>query len=148
MRDMTAAVATIPLITGSSLSKKVTEGIAALVMAVKCGRGAFMKDRASARRLAESRVVNGRANGVATEAHITAMDQPLGRAVGNSLEVIESIETLKGRGPADVATLSIQLAARMVKLGMRADTLEAAEAKVTLALASGRALEVFRRMVE
>jgi pyrimidine-nucleoside phosphorylase len=148
LRDVTGTVESIPLITGSILSKKIAEGIDALVMDVKCGRGAFMKDRASARRLAESLVVNGRANGVATEAHITAMDQPLGRAVGNALEVIECVETLKGRGPADLAGLSIQLAARMVKLGLRADTLDAAEAKVTLALASGRALELFRRMVE
>jgi pyrimidine-nucleoside phosphorylase len=148
LRDVTGTVESIPLITGSILSKKVAEGIDALVMDVKCGRGAFMKDRASARRLAESLVVNGRANGVATEAHITAMDQPLGHAVGNALEVIECIETLKGHGPPDVATLSIQLAARMVKLGLRADTLDAAEAKVTIALASGRALELFRRMVE
>lgn len=148
LRDVTGTVESIPLITSSILSKKVAEGIDALVMDVKCGRGAFMKDRTSARRLAESLVVNGRANGVATEAHITAMDQPLGRAVGNALEVIECIETLKGHGPPDVAALSIQLAARMVKLGLRADTLDAAEAKVTLALASGRALELFRRMVE
>jgi pyrimidine-nucleoside phosphorylase len=148
LRDVTGTVESIPLITGSILSKKVAEGIDALVMDVKCGRGAFMKDRSGARRLAESLVVNGRANGVTTEAHITAMDEPLGRAIGNALEVAESIEALKGNGPPDLAALSVRLAARMVKLGGLADTEEQAEAKVTEALASGQGLERFRRLVE
>jgi pyrimidine-nucleoside phosphorylase len=148
LRDVTATVESIPLITASILSKKVAEGIDALVLDVKCGRGAFMKDRAGARRLAEALVVNGRANGLTTEAHITAMDQPLGRAVGNALEVAECIDTLKGNGPPDVAALSGRLAARMVRLGGLVGTDDEAEAKVTAALTSGRGLEVFRRMVE
>src|SRR5207253_11090798 len=92
-------------------------GIDALVLDVKCGRGAFMKTRADARELAQSLVGIGKANGVRTEAMLTAMDAPLGRAIGNSLEVIEGMETLKGRGPKDLETLSVALAARTVRLG-------------------------------
>ena len=87
-------------------------------MDVKCGHGAFMKNRADARKLAESLVATGNANGVRTPALVTAMDAPLGRAVGNALEVIESLETLKGRGPADLEELSVTLAARMVLIGL------------------------------
>jgi pyrimidine-nucleoside phosphorylase len=148
LRDVTGTVESIPLITASILSKKIAEGIDALVMDVKCGRGAFMKQRDDARRLAEALVANGRANGLRTEALLTAMDAPLGRAVGNALEVQECIDTLKGRGPADLEALSVELAARMVRLGgMAADAADAG-AKVRHALASGRALDVFRRMVE
>src|SRR5439155_22086658 len=103
----------ITLINASIVSKKIAEGIEGLVMEVKCGRGAFMKERGDARRLAESLVANGRANGLRTEALLTAMDAPLGRAVGNALEVQECIDTLKGRGPADLAALSVALAARL-----------------------------------
>src|SRR5438105_3350946 len=117
LRDVTATVESIALISGSIMSKKIAEGIEALVMDVKCGRGAFMKNRADARRLAESLVAIGRGNGVRTEALLTAMDTPLGRAVGNSLEVIECLETLKGKGPSDLETLSVALAARMLRLG-------------------------------
>jgi thymidine phosphorylase len=116
-------------------------------MDVKCGRGAFMKTRADARRLAESLVATGAANGVQTAALVTAMDVPLGRAVGNSLEVIECLETLKGRGPADLEALSVALAARMLLLGGAAADLPQAEAKVRQALASGRGLEKFREVI-
>jgi pyrimidine-nucleoside phosphorylase len=148
LRDVTATVESIALISASIMSKKLAEGIGALVMDVKCGRGAFMKDRGDARRLAESLVAIGRANGVRTEALLTTMDTPLGRAVGNSLEVIECLETLKGRGPADLETLSVALAARMLRLGGLAANDQEAEAKIRAALTSGRGLEKLRAIIE
>jgi pyrimidine-nucleoside phosphorylase len=148
LRDVTATVESIPLITASILSKKLAEGISGLVMDVKCGRGAFMKTLPEARALAESLVRVGTANGLKVEAVITAMDAPLGRAVGNSIEVIEAIETLKGRGPKDLEGLSVLLAAKMVRLAGLAATDAEAETKVRQALASGAGLEKFRRVVE
>jgi pyrimidine-nucleoside phosphorylase len=148
LRDVTGTVESIPLITASILSKKVAEGITGLVMDVKCGRGAFMKTKDEARKLAVSLVANGRANGLRTEALITAMDAPLGRAVGNALEVRECIDTLRGQGPKDLENLSVELAARMVRLGGLAANDMTATDQVRDALGSGRGLDVFRRMVE
>ncbi|MBA4187397.1 MAG: thymidine phosphorylase [Planctomycetaceae bacterium] len=148
MRDVTSTVESIPLITASILSKKIAEGINGLVMDVKCGHGAFMKTRSSARQLAESLVRVGTANGLKTVAMLTAMDVPLGRYVGNTLEVIESIETLKGNGPRDLTELSVLLAAQMVKLAGLAEDDDEATRKVQTALYSGAGLEVFRRCVE
>jgi pyrimidine-nucleoside phosphorylase len=147
LRDVTSTVESIPLITASILSKKLSEGIGGLVMDVKTGRGAFMKTPERSRALAESIVSVGTANGLRTVAMITAMDTPLGRYVGNSLEVIESIETLKGNGPPDLTELSVALAARMVELAGVASG-AGAEAKVRSALASGAGLEVFRKCIE
>lgn len=147
LRDVTATVESIPLITASILSKKLAEGIDGLVMDVKSGRGAFMKTRERSKALAESIVRVGNANGVRTEAMITGMDVALGRAVGNSLEVIECIETLKGRGPRDLESLSVTLAARMVRLAGIANTDADAEAKVRTALTSGAGLDKFRAIV-
>jgi pyrimidine-nucleoside phosphorylase len=147
LRDVTATVESIPLIAASIMSKKIAEGIEALVMDVKCGVGAFMKTRPDAHRLAESLVAIGKANDVRTEALITAMDRPLGRVAGNSLEVIESLESLKGRGPADLEGLSVALAARMVQLGGLAANLVEAEAKVRAVLTSGHGLEKFREII-
>jgi pyrimidine-nucleoside phosphorylase len=148
LRDVTATVESIPLITASILSKKIAEGISALVMDVKCGRGAFMKTKEDARKLAVSLVANGRANGLRTEAVITAMDAPLGRAVGNALEVRECIDTLRGQGPKDLEDLSVELAARMVRLGGLAPDDGTATARIRDALSSGRGLDVFRRLIE
>ena len=148
LRDVTGTVESIPLITASILSKKIAEGIDALVMDVKCGHGAFMKTRADAKALAEAIVVTGRNNGVRTEALITAMDAPIGRMVGNALEVRESIDTLRGEGPKDLEDLTIALTSGMVLLGGLAKSMHDAESKVRSALKSGEALERFRLMVE
>lgn len=147
LRDVTSTVESIPLITASILSKKLSEGIGGLVMDVKTGRGAFMKTRERSRALAESIVRVGTANGLRTTALITAMDSPLGRYVGNALEVLESIDTLKNEGPPDLTELSVKLAARMVELAGIASGAEA-EQKVRDALSSGAGLEVFRKCIE
>jgi len=147
LRDVTATVESIPLITASILSKKLAEGISGLVLDVKAGRGAYMKSRAQAVALARSLIAGGTANGVRTEALITAMDAPLGRAVGNALEVKEAIETLRGSGPADVAELSVILAARMLVVGGVAADATEATAKIRTALSSGQGLEKFRQII-
>jgi thymidine phosphorylase len=148
LRDVTGTVESIPLIASSIMSKKVAEGTAALVLDVKVGDGAFMTDLPRARELARTMVGIGEDNGVRTAALITDMDAPLGRAVGNANEVIESIETLKGRGPADVEELSVRLAARMLVLAGIAAGDRDAEARVRGALTSGAGVETFRRIVE
>ncbi len=148
LRDVTATVESIPLISASIMSKKIAEGIGGLVLDVKTGVGAFMKTLEDSRLLAHSLVSIGRAAGVRTEALITSMDAPLGRMVGNSLEVIESIETLKGRGPADLEALSVVLAARMLVAAGHERDEPAAEARIRAALTSGAGLEKFRQIVE
>jgi pyrimidine-nucleoside phosphorylase len=147
LRDVTATVESIPLITASILSKKIAEGISGLVMDVKCGQGAFMKHRLNARTLAQSLVSNGRANGVHTEALLTAMDFPLGRAVGNALEVKEAVATLKGKGPPDLESLSVRLAMHMLMVGKVAASPDQAWKKIREALSSGQGLEKFRAIV-
>jgi pyrimidine-nucleoside phosphorylase len=144
LRDVTATVESVPLIAASIMSKKLAEGIDALVLDVKCGVGAFMKTRDQARTLAEALVGIGKAHRVRTEALITAMDAPLGFAAGNAVEIVESVETLKGRGPNDLEELSVGLAARMVRLA----GLDDAERRVRDALSSGRGLEKLRQIVE
>jgi pyrimidine-nucleoside phosphorylase len=148
LRDVTGTVESIPLISASIMSKKIAEGIDALVLDVKTGSGAFMKTEADSRLLAESLVAIGNASGVRTEAIITAMETPLGRAVGNALEVVECVEVLKGNGPQDLIDVSVELTARMLVLGRVADDLPAARQQVQRAIASGAGLDRFRQIIE
>ncbi len=147
LRDVTGTVPSIPLITASIMSKKLAEGAATLVFDVKCGRGAFMRTPEQARALAASLLGVGRALGRNMAALVTDMDQPLGRAVGNALEVREAVETLRGGGPGDVRTLTLALAARMGRLaGIYPDDAAAAR-ELAARLDDGRALQAFRDMV-
>ena len=148
LRDVTGTVESIPLICASIMSKKIAEGIGGLVLDVKTGSGAFMKTLPDSRRLAESLVAIGLASGVRTEALITNMEAPLGRMVGNSLEVIESIETLKGQGPRDVEDLSVLLAARMLIVAGLEDDESAAVTRVRAALASGAGVEKLKAIIQ
>lgn len=147
LRDVTATVECIPLICGSILSKKLAEGIDALVLDVKFGRGAFMKTPADARRLATALVNVGRAGGKRVRALLTAMHEPLGRTVGNALEVAESIACLRGEGPADLWQVTQALGAQMLLLGGAAADVTEAEAKLQAAVSSGRALAKLREII-
>jgi len=147
LRDVTATVECMPLICASILSKKLAEGIDALVLDVKFGSGAFMKTITEARALAESLVSVGRAAGKQVRALLTAMNEPLGRNVGNALEIEESIACLQGSGPADLMEVTFALGSHMLMLGGVAG--DAAEARATLSqsLESGAALAKFREIV-
>ncbi|WP_435015872.1 thymidine phosphorylase [Tundrisphaera sp. TA3] len=147
MRDATATVESIPLISASIMSKKLSEGIDGLVLDVKTGRGAFMEKLEDSRALAQAMCAIGRGLGKRMRALITRMDQPLGRAVGNAVEVIESVECLRGEGPADLMDLSIELAAEMVLMAEVEPTIEAARERCLATIADGSALERFRRLV-
>lgn len=147
LRDVTATVECIPLICGSILSKKLAEGIDALVLDVKFGRGAFMKTKTEARQLADALVSVGRAGGKKVRALLTAMEQPLGRTVGNALEAAESIACLRGEGPADVMEVTYALGAQMLILGGVAADVTEAEAKLQAVVTDGKALEKFREIV-
>lgn len=148
LRDVTATVPSIPLIVASILSKKLAEGLDALVLDVKWGSGAFMKSLDEARALAAALVDVGTRSGVAAAAVLTDMNQPLGRTAGNALEVRESIEALAGRGPEDVMDVVYALAARMLVLTGRAERAEDALPALRSRIASGEALARFRRMVQ
>jgi len=140
LRDVTGTVESIPLIASSIMSKKIAEGTAALVLDVKVGTGAFMKSRDQARELAQTMVALGEEHQVKTTALLTTMDTPLGRAVGNAVEVTESISALKGDGPPDLMEVTLALAAQMLNLaGLDADP--------AAAIADGRALAAYRAMV-
>ncbi len=148
LRDVTATVESLPLIAASIMSKKMAEGIDALVLDVKTGDGAFMREFDDSKRLAEAMVAIGRGMGKKITALITDMDQPLGRTAGNALEIVECVETLKGRGPKDLESLSLELAARMLFLAGSVPTVEAARVKARDALASGAGLRKFQEVIE
>lgn len=147
LRDVTATVECIPLICGSILSKKLAEGIDALVLDVKFGRGAFMKTLAEARQLAEALVRVGQAGGKQVRALLTAMDQPLGRTVGNALEVAESVACLRGEGPADVMEVTYALGSHMLILGGAARDEAGARQQLERVVANGAALARLREIV-
>jgi len=147
LRDVTATVESIPLICGSILSKKLAEGIDVLVLDVKFGAGAFMRDKAKARELAEALVAVAAALGKPTRAVLTAMEQPLGHAVGNALEVIESLECLKGRGPADTMEVTFALGEQMLLLAGVAQTAADARSRLAASISSGAALAKMRAMI-
>jgi pyrimidine-nucleoside phosphorylase len=147
LRDVTATVESIPLISASVMSKKLAEGSDALVLDVKCGRGAFMKRLDDALELARSLVAIGESGGLRTEAFITRMDAPLGMMVGNALEIRECIEIAWGRGPRDLHDLILRLATHMVRAGGRAASAPEAEGLVREALASGAAADKLRAMI-
>ncbi|MEV4801901.1 thymidine phosphorylase [Nonomuraea sp. NPDC049421] len=142
LRDVTGTVESIPLIASSIMSKKIAEGTGSLVLDVKVGSGAFMKTVPDARELAETMVALGTDAGVRTVALLTAMDRPLGRAVGNALEVAESVEVLSGGGPADVVELTVRLAREMLEAAGITGAKDPAKA-----LEDGSAMDVWRRMI-
>jgi pyrimidine-nucleoside phosphorylase len=147
LRDVTDTVDSIPLIAGSIMSKKIASGTDALVLDVKTGTGAFMKEEADAVKLANALVKIGKSVGMNCMALISDMNQPLGNMVGNALEIQESIAILKGEGPEDITELVMTLGSQMVVLAKKAATLAEARAKLEEVVANGSALEVFRQMI-
>jgi pyrimidine-nucleoside phosphorylase len=151
MRDATATIEAIPLIVASIISKKGAAGLGSMVIDVKTGSGAFMREPAKSKQLAQALVKTGNDLGIRSQALITDMNQPLGRAVGHSVEVLECVKLLRGdieEGARPVLDLSIELAARMVLLAKLEDNIDAARARVRNVHESGAALETFRRNVE
>jgi thymidine phosphorylase len=148
MRDVTGTVSAIPLIAASIMSKKLAEGLTGLLLDVKVGSGAFIPEEERAEELARKMVAIGKTRGLSTVALLTAMDRPLGRAVGNGLETAEAIQCLRGEGPDDLRELVLVEAAEMVRLGYPDMPTEEARTRAETSLDSGRALERFERLVE
>lgn len=148
LRDVTATVNSIPLIASSIMSKKIASGADKIVLDVKVGTGAFMKELDDARQLAKNMVAIGNNVGRKTIAIISNMDQPLGHAVGNALEVKEVIETLKGNGPADLTELTLELGSYMVVLAEKAETKEEARTMLEDNLHNGKALNIFKKFIQ
>ncbi|MBA4107136.1 MAG: thymidine phosphorylase [Pirellula sp.] len=147
LRDVTATVPSIPLITASIMSKKLAEGLDALVLDVKFGTGAFMKTEADARALAQSLVATGKRMGVATTALLTDMNQPLGRMAGNAVEVDESIAALQGNGPADLMECTLALGAEVLVSTKHVETNAAGIEKLQQTIDSGEAMAQFAEMI-
>lgn len=147
LRDVTATVESIPLIAASIMSKKIAEGIDGLVLDVKVGSGAFLPEEDRALELARTMIDIGAEHGCEVVALLTAMDRPLGRAIGNALEVAEAVEALRGGGPADLREVTLALAAEMLVLGDLAADAAAGRAAAAAALDDGRALETMRRVI-
>jgi len=148
LRDVTATIDSIPLITASIMSKKLAEGANGIVFDIKVGSGAFMKTKSDAKKLALSLMQTAKRFKKGSAALLTDMDQPLGHFVGHSHELIESIETLKGQGPKDLALLSIELAAHMIFLAKKAKTLDLARDKAISTITDGSALKKFRELID
>lgn len=148
LRDVTGTIEEPSLIASSIMSKKLASGSDAILLDVKCGSGAFMHDEKDAAELADKMVRIGNGAGKRTVAVITSMEQPLGCAAGNSCEVVEAIETLKGRGPADITELSLHLSAVMVLLGGKAATLEEARSMTETALKDGSGLVKLEELIK
>ena len=148
LRDVTGTVESIPLIASSIMSKKLAEGVDALVLDVKVGNGAFMKKQVDARRLAQMMVGIGRRMDKKVQALITDMNQPLGFAIGNALEVMEASQTLQNAGPADLTRLSMELAARMIFVGKKTATLEEARRLAEQLLVDGSGYKKLKQVIQ
>ena len=148
LRDVTATVESIPLIAASIMSKKLAEGLNGLVLDVKTGSGAFLRETDRAIELARTMIGLGETRGCPTVALLTAMDRPLGRACGNALEVEEAIEGLRGSGPADLMAVTYALGVEMLLLVGVAATPDEARRRLEQSVSSGRALETFARIIE
>jgi pyrimidine-nucleoside phosphorylase len=148
LRDVTATIDSVPLITASIMSKKLAEGANGIVFDIKCGTGAFMRTQKDARLLAKSLIATSKRFKKKAVALITDMNQPLGNEVGHSNEIIESIETLKGNGPKDLTDISVALAAHMIHIGGVEKTFAKAEAKALHMIRSGKALAEFEKLLQ